>query len=130
MKGNAIRTGAVVAIIAGVGGLAGLLGAGDAAASTPACNSHQNVVAAVETDSAAATICQWQGDGKLEYHGVTKASGNQIIVPVTAVREQANHPGLYSYTAVNAGYTYRVDDKTALTIIDPRGAMAFYERQI
>ncbi|MEJ9076837.1 hypothetical protein WKY82_00295 [Gordonia malaquae] len=99
------------------------------ATARPNCKDHQKAVASVETVGAAATICQWQGDGKLEYHGTTKSSGDEITVPVTKVVEQANHPGLYSYTAINSGYTYRVDDQTALAIIAPDGTMVFYERQ-
>ncbi|MEJ9076846.1 hypothetical protein WKY82_00350 [Gordonia malaquae] len=130
MHRNTLRAAAAAITVASAGGLMALLGLGEATAASPNCNVHQNVVATVETDSAAATICQWQGDGKLEYRGITKSSGDEIALAVTAVVEQANHPGLYSYTAENSGFTYRVDDKVALAIVDPEGTMVFYERQI
>jgi hypothetical protein len=60
---------------------------------------------------------------------VNKKSGDSITSPVTLVVKQASHPG-YCYTAVNNGYTYRVDQGTGLAIIDPDGSLISYEHAL
>ncbi|HME76818.1 MAG TPA: hypothetical protein VKI00_14570 [Mycobacterium sp.] len=110
-------------------GSSALLAAGTASAATPSCDEHQDVVTTIETQDSAATICSWRGDGRLEYRGVNKNSGDSITIPVTLVVKQASHPG-YCYTAVNNGYTYRVDQGTGLAIIDPDGSLISYEHAL
>jgi hypothetical protein len=66
-----------------------LLGATTASAETPSCDDHQNVVTTIETQDSAATICSWRGDGRLEYRGVNKVSGDSITLPVSLVVKQA-----------------------------------------
>ena len=124
-----IRTGIAAAALAVIGGAAALAGAGDASAIAPECNPYQDGVASVDTADAAASICQWRATGELVYVGVTNSTGDMIEIPVSLVVPTYGGPG-YSYTAVNDGYTYRVDDGKALAITDPDGVLIYYDRQI
>jgi hypothetical protein len=116
------KAAAVVATFAAAGGIA-TLGLGIAAASPNGCDVHQSTIAHIETPSSSASICRWQGDGRTEYRGFGKGNGLAVTAPVVWSNGA-------SYSAVNNGYTYRLDVGRGLAVIAPNGYRISYEPAI
>ncbi|GAA4403635.1 hypothetical protein GCM10023147_45360 [Tsukamurella soli] len=95
----------------------GVFGAGTAYAA-PTCDRGQTLIRSIDTVSAGVAICQWQGDGRLEYHGMAKSSGNIIDLPASS----RSGPRGTVYYAINNGYEYDVYPD-GLTILNPDGSV-------
>ena len=113
---------ATVAVLAAAAGIT-LAAHGVATASPNGCDSHQSVITHIETPTSSASICQWQGDGRTEYRGFGKANGLAVTAPVVWSNGS-------SYSAVNNGYTYRIDVGRGLAVVAPNGYQISYEPAI
>ncbi|MDL9938575.1 hypothetical protein QSJ18_17655 [Gordonia sp. ABSL1-1] len=131
MTATLIRSMATLAATVAAG--AGLLFASahaDADTGAPSCGPGQFHVTSVITANSAATICQWKGDGRFEYRGVGRQTGNAITLPVAEVHQQENGSGNYYYVAYNNGYTYRLFVDLGLSIVGPDGRLVSSEPAI
>lgn len=113
---------AATAALAAAAGIAALA-PGAANASPNGCDAHQWTVTHLETPSSSVSICRWQGDGRTEYRGFGKGNGLAVTAPVVWSNGA-------SYSAVNNGYTYRVDVGRGLAVIAPNGYQISYEPAI
>ncbi|NMD55394.1 MULTISPECIES: hypothetical protein [Tsukamurella] len=116
-----IRT-KIVAATAALAAAAGIaaVAPGAANAAPNGCDVHQSTIAHIETPSSSASICRWQGDGRTEYRGFGKGNGLAVTAPVVWSNGA-------SYSAVNNGYTYRLDVGRGLAVIAPNGYQISYE---
>ncbi|CAM3142801.1 hypothetical protein [Tsukamurella hominis] len=110
---------AATAALAAAAGIAAVA-PGAANASPNGCDAHQWTVTHLETPSSSVSICRWQGDGRTEYRGFGKGNGLAVTAPVVWSNGA-------SYSAVNNGYTYRVDVGRGLAVIAPNGYQISYE---
>ncbi len=109
---------ALAALVSPLGVAAAVTLGSGAAAAAPSCDAGQALVRSIDTASSAATICQYQGDGALEYHGMAKDSGNMIDLPA----HSRSTPRGTVYYAINNGYEYDVYPD-GLTILGPDGSI-------
>jgi hypothetical protein len=109
---GAVLAGAAITATVTMGAVT--MGAGAASAEAPGCSAGQLPLLSLETAKSAVTICQWQGDGRLEYHGLAKVNGNSIVLPA--------YGSSGAYWAINNGYTYRVS-ADRLVIVAPDGGV-------
>ncbi|MDF0529041.1 hypothetical protein P0W64_11590 [Tsukamurella sp. 8F] len=93
------------------------IGTGTAAA-RPTCDAGQALIRGIDTASSGIAICQYQGDGRLRYHGMAKSNGNTIDLPAYS----RSTPRGTVYYAINNGYEYDVY-ADGLTILAPGGAV-------
>ncbi len=116
------QTVSVAAALAAAGAIA-VAAPGAANAAPFGCDAHQTTIAHIETPSSSASICRWDGDGRTEYRGFGKGNGLAVTAPVVWSNGS-------SYSAVNNGYTYRLDVGRGLAVIAPNGYQISYEPAI